>query len=866
MSTPDLISRQYQRELQAHQEGVQRLREATSRAEAQVYASSSVYGNKLVGQGLNLVTDAIEAKRSKIAAGSTGEFAAHVKLLEGVPSSTLALITLKVTVDTVFAPGKAMPFIHAGRGDSALYADVVRAIGQRVFDECLLRQFAEAEPEVFNNTRLHKSKGYGYRVAKYRARMRRISHEALKWPQGHKVKVGAWLLDRLSGATGWFSSKLVTTSHNRAVNVLIASPEVIKAVDAIMVAAEALSACSWPMLCPPNDWTTDLNAPAGGYLTSELRGGMTLVRRLTPERLEGAFLEAPHHQAETPVVAGDLTGCLEAPKGRGETATPSIDGDETGKKTSIAGLLALLSPSPQPSGNDAEHVSVTPSPGVYDLQVPVRFINTLQKVPYQVNQAVLGVALQLQEAQVSVGSFRQSSPLPLPHKPEPWDEATDEQQLVYKRGRVLVEEENSLLAQRNYQTSQIVSIAQMYRDEESFYFPWFFDFRGRIYPQSNHLTPQGTDFSRSLLLSAYSGPADREWLGFQVATTWGLGKDTMADRQAWVDSNLQLIEAIALDPIGTLSTWQGADEPWQFLAACFEFHDCFIARTRDWSNLLVGWDATCSGLQHLSALTRDRGAAELVNVAPSHKPADAYAVVAEATKKHMPPETHHFLTRKLVKRVVMTIPYNLTKKSARDYLRQSLPKDHGLDLRDLTHAVYDLAVPEVLPGPMRAKRWIQTAVDTVAHETGRPVAFTSPSGFPVILDKRIWPVEQVDTRLLGRRMRVTVADFDAKTAPTNPRKITIGAMPNFVHSLDAALLHRAFADWDRPIATIHDCIGCLSCDVEYTRDHVRDCFADLYHEDPLQEFSRQLGYPIDPDVVVGTLDIEDIRSSNYLFC
>ena len=846
MSTPDLIARQYQRELQAHQEGVQRLREATSRAEAQVYASSSVYGNKLVGQGLNLVTDAIEAKRSKIAAGSTGEFAAHVRLLEGVPSSTLALITLKVTVDTVFAPGRAMPFIHAGRGDSALYADVVRAIGQRVFDECLLRQFAEAEPEVFNSTRLHRSKGYGYRVAKYRARMRRISHEALKWPQGHKVKVGAWLLDRLSGATGWFSAKLVTTSHNRAVNVLIASPEVIKAVDAIMVAAEALSACSWPMLCPPNDWTTDLNAPAGGYLTAELRGGMTLVRRLTPERLSRAFLEAP--------------------KGRGETATPSIDGDETGKKTSIAGLLALLSPSPQPSGNDAEHVGVTPSPGVYDLQVPVRFINTLQKVPYQVNQAVLGVALQLQEAQVSVGSFRQSSPLPLPHKPDPWDEATEEQQVAYKQGRVLVEEENSLLAQRNYQTSQIVSIAQMYRDEEAFYFPWFFDFRGRIYPQSNHLTPQGTDFSRSLLVSAFSGPADREWLAFQVATTWGLGKDTLADRQAWVDSNLELIEAIALDPIGTLSTWQGADEPWQFLAACIEFHACFIACTRDWSNLLVGCDATCSGLQHLSALTRDRGAAELVNVAPSQKPADAYKVVAEATKKHMPPETHHYLTRKLVKRVVMTIPYNLTKKSARDYLRQSLPKDHGLDLRDLTHAVYDLAVPEVLPGPMRAKRWIQEAVDTVAHETGRPVAFVSPSGFPIILDKSIWPVEQVDTKLLGRRIRVTVADFDAKTAPTNPRKITIGAMPNLVHSLDAALLHRAFADWDRPIALVHDCISTLSCDVGWTMDHIREEFATMYSTDRLAEWADQLGVTIDPEVMINTLDPDEIRNSPYLFC
>jgi DNA-directed RNA polymerase len=824
MATPAQIQRQFQRELQAHQEGIQRLHLATSKAEARQYASSSIYGQKLVDQGLGATIQAIESKRSKIAAGSTGEFAAHVALLEGVPSSTLALITLKTTIDLVFEK-------REGRSNGVPFASVVSTIGSRVYDECLLSQFSQAQPDAYKGTKIHKSKGYGYRVAKYRATMRRISHEALKWPSGHKVKIGAWLLDRLCSATNWFHSDQTQLNSRKKLTVLRPDPMVTKTIEAMLQAAEAVSACCWPMLCEPNDWSPDMTDSAGGYLTSELRSGTRswLIRGVSHAKVSRSF----------PVT-----------RGMTRNRDPLEAWDETENPISIPVNPAIL---------------VT-NPGSPSLEIPVRFLNTIQKVSYQINQSILDVAIRCQEARVSIGSFRQSDPLPLPHKPDPWEEATEEEQTAYKRGRVLVEEENSLLLQRNYQTAETVHIAKMYRDEESFFFPWSFDFRGRVYPLSNHLNPQGTDFARSLLVSAYSGPADREWLGFQVATTFGLGKDTLQARQEWVDANLGLIQGIAHHPMETISTWQGADEPWQFLAACIEFNACFIDQTRTWSNLFVGFDATCSGLQHLSALTRDRGAAELVNVAPTPKPADAYKTVAEASKKYLSEEFHPLITRKLTKRVVMCLPYGLTQSSARDYLRQALPKGHGIPLPDLVDAVYRKAIPEVLPGPMRAREWIQTMVNQVSQDTGLPVAFTSPSGFPVILDKRVYPTELVDTKLLGRRIRVTVADFDATTAPLNNRKITIGSVPNLIHSFDAALFHLAFEAWERPIALVHDCISTLSCDVGWTMEHIREVFATMYEEDQLGRWADQLGVPVDPDVMINTLDPAEIRQSPYLFC
>ena len=72
--------------------------------------------------------------------------------------------------------------------------------------------------------------------------------------------------------------------------------------------------------------------------------------------------------------------------------------------------------------------------------------------------------------------------------------------------------------------------------------------------------------------------------------------------------NLDLITKIATDPVNNHEWWE-ADEPWCFLSAALEYHACVIAKTKTTSGLPIGIDATCSGLQHLSAMTLDGDAA-----------------------------------------------------------------------------------------------------------------------------------------------------------------------------------------------------------------------------------------------------------------
>ena len=129
----------------------------------------------------------------------------------------------------------------------------------------------------------------------------------------------------------------------------------------------------------------------------------------------------------------------------------------------------------------------------------------------------------------------------------------------------------------------------------------------------------------------------------------------MQERMQWAKDNESLIHRIAIDPIGRIADWEVADEPFQFLAACEEYNACVIECTRQFTHLPVAVDATCSGIQVLSGLARDKSAAKLVNVTPSDTAQDAYAVIAETSKPNIPVEYHHVWNRKVVKRCVMTL-------------------------------------------------------------------------------------------------------------------------------------------------------------------------------------------------------------------
>jgi hypothetical protein len=175
------------------------------------------------------------------------------------------------------------------------------------------------------------------------------------------------------------------------------------------------------------------------------------------------------------------------------------------------------------------------------------------------------------------------------------------------------------------------------------------DFRGRINPIP-HFNFTRDDRVRGLFLFADGKPIGEKgllWLKAHIAAradgvSWSnhqaprLSELNLEQRIAWTDANgpllLKLGQAV-LDGEDDPAKWAWVlpkDEPIQFLAACAEL-------VQAWENpefvtrLPLTFDASCSGLQHLCAMTRDEVGGRYVNLIPSEAADDFYRRVAFET-------------------------------------------------------------------------------------------------------------------------------------------------------------------------------------------------------------------------------------------
>ncbi len=501
-------------------------------------------------------------------------------------------------------------------------------------------------------------------------------------------------------------------------------------------------------------------------------------------------------------------------------------------------------------------------------ETPITFLNHIQKVAYTLNPFIVDVAETLQERGIAIGKFVPVVELPLPNKPldiaENFDSRKD-----YRRKAADVMNINAQQFKRSCRTRMTMNAVKVFKGREKFFIPWSFDYRGRAYPIPAFLTPQDTDFGKSLLLFAEQSLMTYEaedWLRFQVATTAGKDKETMEDRLNWTLHNHALITRIATDPIGNLSDWEKIDEPWQFLAACHEYYHTCILCDRNYTNLPVAVDATCSGLQILAGLARDASTAKLVNVLPSEKPQDAYKVIAEAAKPNVPESIRPFMDRKTTKRTVMTVPYNAKPFSNRGYIREAL-KEKGVEVEkeDLTATVNAVrgAMNVIVPGPMAVMKWIEKEVGNAIDRGEQEIQWCTPSGF-IVTQRLMKPiVETIELQLLGRcQIKVATEEGD-KVDKSHHKNATA---PNLIHSLDASLLHLSAIRFNAPLALIHDSVLCRATDMGILSAIVRETYMHLFAEqDYLTNWAKQIGAESEPPII-GTLNPESVIESTYFFC
>jgi DNA-directed RNA polymerase len=361
----------------------------------------------------------------------------------------------------------------------------------------------------------------------------------------------------------------------------------------------------------------------------------------------------------------------------------------------------------------------------------------------------------------------------------------------------------------------------------------------------------------------------------------------MKDRINWTSHNHDLITRIATDPIGNLSDWEEIDEPWQFLAACHEYYHTCILCDRNYTNLPVAVDATCSGLQILAGLARDASTAKLVNVLPSEKPQDAYKVIAEEAKPNVPESIRPYMDRKTTKRTVMTVPYNAKPFCNRSYIKEALLSKnlkyytvdtdrHAVrqDLREkgvwfnseeLTATVNAVrgAMNVIVPGPMKVMKWIEKEVGKAIDRGLQEIQWCTPSGF-IVTQRLMKPiVETVELQLLGR-CKINVATEEGDKVDKSHHKNATA--PNLIHSLDASLLHLSAIRFNAPLALIHDSVLCRATDMHILSAIVREVYMHLFAEqDYLTNWAAQIGAESEPPII-GDLTPESVIESTYFFC
>jgi DNA-directed RNA polymerase len=368
-----------------------------------------------------------------------------------------------------------------------------------------------------------------------------------------------------------------------------------------------------------------------------------------------------------------------------------------------------------------------------------------------------------------------------------------------------------------------------------------------------------------------------------------------------------MIASIVANPLAD-ERWHEADKPWQFLAACMELVAAAVALDAAQSyrtHLPIAFDGSCSGLQHLCMMTK-APEGSLVNLTANDLPADIYQTVADVVQSRIENDIEaggddahlaklwldHGVTRKLVKRNVMTFAYSskqfgMSQQHMEDtmrplalevlkgvYAQHPLGPDGGrAAAKYLARHTYD-AICQIVRLPAEAMTFLQTIARGLAHE-GKCLSWVTPTGLPCANRYYEMQIQRVRLWMHDTAIRISVADGHSRTVDKASAANAIA--PNVVHSLDAAhlcLTANAAKAEGIVTATVHDSFACHAPNASRFRDIIREQLVAMYdNHDVLAEIRQSAlsaitsanSHRIPKEIEHGTLDRQQTLRSPFAF-
>ena len=806
---------QEQVEHMMYQGGINRAERALNAAEENGRASQNPYAAELFREYVMPLAATI---RADIQAKRAGARQAHVRLLTALDCEAVAFLAVRYVVSVLLS---SKPETHRS---------LAYGIGRTVHRELILTQIHDAAPDLYHTLaqdlgrRMSKDERHKLTVFAMQAKANGI--DITEWNLGSREQVGMYIMGLLEDAGLIVLGTELRVGHKREERAVLIHPEVVEYIDKIKSYVSVTTPVYGPCVEPPLDWGFQ---QIGGYHTKHMQ-------RANPTLVHGR---------------------------------------------SAARKLARN----------------TDMPTVYAA------VNALQRTAWKVNTRLLNTVYAVAKV-FSTKEIVSLADTPPPPKPEwlkedwtkapktewPADKLTEFS--AWKREATEWYTQRKILGTRYARFYAATRAAEMFRDSPKLYFVYFADSRGRLYPLTYGLNPQGSDLSKSLIHFAEGKPLPDEravlWFHVQGANKWGFDKATLEDRVKWVGEHHDQIMQFAADPVNNQG-WTEAGDPLQFLAWCFEYEEYTLRPDTFVSHLPISMDGSCNGLQNLSAMFRDEIGGKATNLTNNAVMEDIYNNVAKAATKRLAAMTGldeetdkmrqqwlaHGISRKAVKRAVMTTPYGVTERTATeyvvdDYLRENLgptfdPTQYRKAAKLLMSAVWP-AIGDVVVKGREAMDWLKKAARQIMRETdAEHITWLTPSGFPACQDYYESEVHRINTWLHGPVKIRVLSESDKPDA----NRHASGLAPNFVHSLDAAHLHLTTADAARQgitsLAMIHDDYGTHAADAQALFDSIRKQFVAMYLAcDPPAMLRAK--YPcISEPPTKGALDIMEVLESDFFF-
>ena len=430
----------------------------------------------------------------------------------------------------------------------------------------------------------------------------------------------------------------------------------------------------------------------------------------------------------------------------------------------------------------------------------------------------------------------------------------------------------------------ILGLAKVYSNLKEFYLPVRIDYRGRMNCISQYLNYQSTELAKSLLLFSQGEKlVKNDKIAISYFKAYGancfgnkLDKKSWYDRSKWIDDN----EKDILNYTNGVLINQ-AENKLLFISFCIEYCRWKESLNNIESSYFITYlpiqlDASCNGYQHLSLLISDHDMAKELNLAKSSYkdiPKDYYQFLCTALQdlfktklscNKISPEDKNcyerlisiLIRRSMIKKAIMTIPYNVSTHQMINYLKEHFIKQNEgvkvnnwscyvleyqyiddpsiiLSSRDIT--LIALGLREVLETHFPKLKLLIDYLKSIANICNKLnliIPWGSSSG--LLVNQSYMASKEVKLRPFS----FSKSSFILKVPTTklNTQKQIRAFMPNLVHSLDAAslalLAEYYFKTVDiKNFYAIHDCFAVTANNVNTLIDYLKLVYIKIYSED-----------------------------------